>query len=122
MDETFGARLKTARKKARMTQTALARKCGIAKQNISRYEHTDRTPSVSKAKALADALGIPITYLVGEDKPMAETKPQSTVEEFRQILTEHPELTETAIVLVMEALKLQMIQKHRAKQQEAADA
>ena len=63
--DTFGERLKQHRLAAHLTQEELAKKCGMKKQSISRYEKSDREPNISIAKAIADALGVPLEALVG---------------------------------------------------------
>ena len=64
----FGKALKAARKSAGLTQEELAQKCGMAKQNISRYENSEREPNIRTAKIIADALGIPLSILISEEK------------------------------------------------------
>ena len=61
---TFGERLKQFRISAGLTQEDLAKKCGITKQNISRYENSKREPNIRTAKAIADALGVMLVDLV----------------------------------------------------------
>ena len=54
----FGEKLKELRVAAGMTQEQLATRSGTSKQNISRYELDERQPSLTMAKAIADALGV----------------------------------------------------------------
>ena len=71
----FGKTLKNARLAAGLTQEALAQKCGMKKQNISRYENSEREPNIRTAKAIADALGIELeTLMNGENKNPAANK------------------------------------------------
>ena len=60
----FGEKLKSLRLEAGMTQEELASRCGMKKQNISRYERSGVEPNLRTAKLMADALGIPIEALV----------------------------------------------------------
>lgn len=60
----FGEKLRAARLSAGFTQDELAIKCGMKKQNISRYETSDREPNIRTAKKMADVLGISLEELV----------------------------------------------------------
>lgn len=60
---SFGEKLKALRKAQHLTQEELASRCGIAKQNISRYEKSSRQPSIKTAKTIADALGVTLEDL-----------------------------------------------------------
>lgn len=57
---TLGERLKQLRKEAGLTQEELAKKVGLKKQNISRYENSHVEPNIRTAKRIADALGVSI--------------------------------------------------------------
>lgn len=61
---SFGERVKKLRIERGYTQEALADAVGVKKQTISRYENSDREPNIRSAKALADALGVPLELLV----------------------------------------------------------
>ena len=67
MDKTFGAKLRSLRIAAGLTQEELAKKCGTSKQSISRYEKSDREPNIRTAKVIADALGVPLEYLAPDN-------------------------------------------------------
>jgi transcriptional regulator with XRE-family HTH domain len=59
-----GDTLKTARERAGLTQTALARKAGVHQVTIARLETGVRRPSVPMLQRLAKALGIPVTVFL----------------------------------------------------------
>lgn len=59
----FGDKLKSFRIAQGLTQEDLARRLGMKKQNISRYENSEREPNIRTAKAIADALGVTLQEL-----------------------------------------------------------
>ena len=61
----FGSRLRNARFKARMTQSEVADKCGIALSTLKGYEQGKRLPDIEIAQRLAVCLSVPIKYLSG---------------------------------------------------------
>lgn len=69
----FGDKLKQLRLSANMTQEQLAAKCGMQKQNISRYENSDREPNIRTAKKMADALGVSLEELIVESYSAVES-------------------------------------------------
>ncbi|EMK3509043.1 helix-turn-helix transcriptional regulator [Vibrio parahaemolyticus] len=69
-------RLKEARKKARLSQKALGVRIGMdessASPRMNQYEKGKHTPDISTLKALADELGVPLSYFFCEDEVSAE--------------------------------------------------
>lgn len=61
---TSPERLRAFREKADMTETALARKAGLATATVSRLEHGERDMSITTGRRLADALGVELPELV----------------------------------------------------------
>lgn len=61
---TIGERIKKARKKAGLTQKALADKLGIPYQGISQYERGVRKPKLETLDRIAEALGVNFLDLV----------------------------------------------------------
>jgi putative transcriptional regulator len=61
--QTFGARLRAARKAAGVTQVELAKRLGLQQNRISDYER-GTVPSVEIAARLARAIGVPLDSLV----------------------------------------------------------
>ena len=55
----FGDKLKSFRIAQGLTQEDLARRIGMKKQNISRYENSEREPNIRTAKAIAELLVLP---------------------------------------------------------------
>ncbi|MBR3293591.1 MAG: helix-turn-helix domain-containing protein [Oscillospiraceae bacterium] len=67
----FGDKLKSFRIAQGLTQEDLARRIGMKKQNISRYENSEREPNIRTAKAIADALGVTLQELTLGDSSSA---------------------------------------------------
>jgi transcriptional regulator with XRE-family HTH domain len=61
---TLGARLRAAREAAGLTQQALAAASGVSQRMISSVELDSTDVSVSKLRALADALRVSLDHLV----------------------------------------------------------
>lgn len=64
----FGLRLKRLRKRKKLLQTELAKKIGVTKSTIYRYESNTLSPSLDKAILLAQILDTTLDYLAGLDK------------------------------------------------------
>ncbi len=69
-------RLKEARKKAKLSQKALGVRIGMdessASPRMNQYEKGKHTPDISTLKAIADELGVPLSYFFCEDEVSAE--------------------------------------------------
>lgn len=63
----LGLRIKTARKDARLTQSELAKKAGIATITLQQYERGVRQPRLEQIKKIADALEVTVGTLLGAD-------------------------------------------------------
>ena len=62
----IGLRLFNARKARGITQQELADKIGMTKRMIANYEGTSEGPTVERLSELAHALGVTVSYLLGE--------------------------------------------------------
>ncbi len=60
-----GGVLSKARKRATLTQAALAKKVGVHQVTIARLETGARRPSMRLLQRLAKALRVPVTELLG---------------------------------------------------------
>ena len=69
---SFGDNLRKIRRDRGLSMDALAELAHTSKQVLSRYENGERTPKISMAKAIADALGVPLLDLMG-DSPAPPT-------------------------------------------------
>ena len=85
---TAGERIKEARILAGMTQKELAAKLGIPYQGIGQWERDIRTPRVNTLEKIADALGVSVSYLLG-DCSMEELKADRKVQdELQKLVTD----------------------------------
>jgi transcriptional regulator with XRE-family HTH domain len=64
---SFGARLKWIRGQKKWSQTELAEKAGLTPAAISQIESDERQPSFNTLSRLAQALGVTVGYLVGDE-------------------------------------------------------
>lgn len=62
---TTGARIRSARQKAGITQAELAQKLGIPYQSVSQWERDTRNPKIETLQRIADALDTPVEVLLG---------------------------------------------------------
>lgn len=62
---TIGDRIKSARKKAGITQAELAKRLGISYVGVSQWENNLRNPKIETVQRIASALNVSIVDLVG---------------------------------------------------------
>ena len=109
MGTTFGETLKRLREEAGFTQAELAKKCGMKKQSISRYETGTREPNIRIAKIIADALGVKIELLAPNEAdletPPAETK-DDDFPEFISIARAGKKMTPDRRAAMLQMLKI----------------
>lgn len=67
----FSLRLKSLRERKGLSQSALAKKIGVTKSTIYRYENSDLMPTLYNAVLLAQVLDTTLDYLVGMDDVLA---------------------------------------------------
>lgn len=60
----MGERIRLLRKQKGITQIQLSEKAGIGVASLIRYEKGERTPNLEILRKLADALEVPIAYLI----------------------------------------------------------
>ena len=61
----MGTRLRKLRKARKMSQADLAQKANLTRVYVTRLEAGQQDPSLSTINALAKALGVPVTELLG---------------------------------------------------------
>ena len=75
-NSTIAKRIKEARLRAGMSQTALGVASGmdpsVASPRMNQYERGKHTPDPLTAKRIAEALSVPAPYLYADDDVMAE--------------------------------------------------
>lgn len=75
MATRLGEKLRELRKQKNYTLDALAEKSGLSKSYIWELENRDsQRPSAEKLKALADALGMSVSYFIEEDVRVPEER------------------------------------------------
>lgn len=64
------------RKKAGLSQEALAEKLGVSRQAVSKWETGEAVPELSKLMLLAQTFGVTTDWLLSESEPEPETAPE----------------------------------------------
>lgn len=76
--DTVGQRIGTARKAVGLSQDGLADRVGVSVRTVSRWETGTRYPRSDDLRAIADALGKPVSYFLADDEPAgADTSPKT---------------------------------------------
>ena len=83
----FGFRMRQLREDRGLSRAALAKKLGVSKETIYRYENNVQDPSLERVKQLAIILHTSLDYLVGLDDAYTVRLPHMT-EEQRNALNE----------------------------------
>lgn len=63
----LGEKIQYCRKKARMSQDALADKIGVSRQAISKWELGEAMPEIANLATLAKEFGVSVDWLISED-------------------------------------------------------
>ncbi len=82
----FGAKLRTLRKQAGMSQTELAKRLNITKSVVSYYELQERTPSPDVLIQLADIFHVSTDFLLGINHKKMIDVSDLTDEDFQFLL------------------------------------
>lgn len=78
-----GEEIRKARRKAGLSQRALADKLGVSASMIGQYENEMRSPKFETADRIADALGVSVFDLIGYDNEEWRTVEWLCSEEIR---------------------------------------
>lgn len=81
--ETIGQRVKKLRKEVGLTQTDLAKQCGVDQATVSKWERGIDKPGSKSIAVLADMAGVPVSAFLGI-KPAPRNTTQ-TVKTFRVV-------------------------------------
>jgi transcriptional regulator with XRE-family HTH domain len=65
---SVGQRLRAARERVGLTLDQTAELSGMSKAHLSRLESAERQPSIAALLSLSDALGTPVSVLLGENQ------------------------------------------------------
>lgn len=72
---TLGEKITRYRKKKGLSQVDLADQVGVTRDTIGKYERDDMTPTVDKAKKIADACGVSLDFLMNEKEEQEKAIP-----------------------------------------------
>ena len=70
--QDLGNRILDLRRKKEMNQNELAEKANTTRSTVSKWETGDSEPSATQLKLLADAFGVSVDYLLGNDSSIGE--------------------------------------------------
>lgn len=70
---TLGEKISILRKKNNLSQLELAKEIGVSRDTIGKYERNDITPTVDRAKKMAEAFGVSLDFLVSEEAEEPKT-------------------------------------------------
>jgi transcriptional regulator with XRE-family HTH domain len=83
---TVGENIKMYRKKAKLTQAELAQRANMSRSYLADVERDRYNPSVDTLKAIASALEVPVSALLGEDDYKQDSKlPELTEKDEKDI-------------------------------------
>ena len=98
--QTYGERIKEARKAKHMTQEELGELIGVTGVTIMRYEKGQREPRMDQLQKIGDVLGINWTYLVGSSIGGDTPEESAAIHKEEQTAI----VLEDAIALVLESI------------------
>lgn len=97
------------RKRAGLSQEALAERIGVSRQAISKWETGEASPEISKLPPLADAFGVTVDWLLSEDglpeEPPVMPPPEPAVEEPKPEKSAWPQWVEEMPGFISRAIK-----------------
>ena len=73
---TLSGKILYCRKKAGLSQEALAEKLGVSRQAVSKWETGEAVPELSKLVLLAAAFGVTTDWLLSESEPEPKAPPE----------------------------------------------
>lgn len=101
--DVFAARLREARRQAKLSQKELAEAIGASRSSIARWERSDDEPSARTVWALALHLGVSARWLLGmRDTPIRPTFP---TQEEEALLAAYRQLSPSAREALLETVE-----------------
>nr|CAA26567.1 unnamed protein product [Bacillus phage phi105] len=82
---TVGQRIKAIRKERKLTQVQLAEKANLSRSYLADIERDRYNPSLSTLEAVAGALGIQVSAIVGEETLIKEEQAEYNSKEEKDI-------------------------------------
>ena len=87
-----GDNIRMIREQQGYSMNALAKKAGIAYATLNAIERSTKSPSVDTIALLSAALGIPVSYLLGEQQESAFTAQEiKLIEDYRSLSSQGKE-------------------------------
>ena len=74
---TLPEKINTCRKRAGLSQEALAERLGVSRQAVSKWEIGDSTPELTKLPPMAEIFGVTVDWLLSEEDFPKETPPSA---------------------------------------------
>jgi transcriptional regulator with XRE-family HTH domain len=97
--DSFGARLRTARKRAGLNQTELAERVGVTRQTVTKWEREHRLMRPSALPRIAEALGVTTDELFPQELPRTGTSDRERIARLEQELRDlRAELLERELI------------------------
>jgi transcriptional regulator with XRE-family HTH domain len=96
--------LRVLREQAGLSQRELARQIGERQSNVSFWERTGLSPRSDKLVPMAQALGVAVEELLGQDKPRRAGQPAGKARLVFERVSKLPRRRQQKIVEVVEAL------------------
>lgn len=108
-----GQTIKEARKKLKLSQSALSDKCGIARPLIARYETGVTIPTGESLEKIAHALEIPYTVLSQKNNSDPKSQRKSTISPVKVIYSHLKSFDEQEIQLVKQVVDFILSKKEK---------
>ena len=96
MISDFGIMMREYRKRKKLSLDDLASMVNSSKQVLSRYERGERTPKISAAQKIADALDVPLELLIGYE--YHENPDEAAIIEAEMLREEVPKTVEARVL------------------------
>ena len=91
--QLMGARIKNARQLRQVSLEQVARKIGLNKSTVQRYESgAIQSPKLPVIKAIAEALDVNLRWLTGEAENIEPVAGDEEISRYLSLLEERPEL------------------------------
>ncbi len=91
--QLMGARIKNARQLRQMSLEQVAKKMGVNKSTVQRYESgAIRSPKLPVIKSIAEALDVNLRWLTGEAENIEPVSGDEEIARYLSLLEERPEL------------------------------
>lgn len=100
----LGVRIAALRKQQGITQVQLAETLGVSQQTITAYEVGRRRIQVSALPVIAQALGVPVEGLLGDEKAAGKRGPAPKLQQQMARITQLPRARQQFVMQVIESM------------------